>query len=173
MRFGLHAACALGFLLCTTVSVQAAPKLLPPAGEATVVPGGTETILATGLFASKYPEQVGDVETRLVKAIRDGDKLTVTVRFRPLARKGTSEWNDTIYDKKMSEKEWEQHFYLTSGNKKYLILKDGDGKWLAPDELILKTGAGSWSATFPAPPAGQKAVLHMRGLEALGPFTVP
>ena len=163
MRFGSYAAAyALGFLLCATASAQATTP---------VPPAGTETALATGLFASQWPK-IGDIEVRLVKAIRDGDKLTVTVRFRRLD-KGEGFDTDWIYDKQMSAKEWEQNFYLTSGNKKYLILKDADGKWLAPDELKLQNGGGSWSATFPAPPAGEKATLHMRKLEALGPFIVP
>jgi len=162
MRFGSYAAAyALGFLLCATASAQ-------------TTPANTEPALATGLFASQYPNEIGDIETRLVKVIRDGDKLTVTVRFRPLVKSTRRLYiSDTIYDKQMSEKEWEQNFYLTSGNKKYLILKDADGKWLAPDELVLRDGGGSWNATFPAPPAGQKAVLYMRKLEPLGPFTVP
>jgi len=161
MRFGSYAAAyALGCLLCVTASAQTAT---PPAN--------TEPALATGLFASRWPD-MGDIEVRLVKAIRDGDKLTVTVRFRRVDKKQGYD-TETIYDKKMPEKEWEQNFYLTSGNKKYLILKDADGKWLAPDELELKNGGGSWGATFPAPPAGQKAVLHVRKLEPLGPFTVP
>jgi len=163
MRFGSYvAAYALGFLLCSTASAQT---------TAPAAPANTEPALATGLFASAWPN-TGDIEVRLVKVIRDGDKLTVTVRFRRVEKKEGYDI-DLIYDKKMPEKEWEQNFYLTSGNKKYLILKDADGKWLAPDELKLKNGGGSWSATFPAPPAGQKAVLHVRNLEPLGPFTVP
>jgi len=158
MRFGSYAAAyALGCLLCATASAQ-------------TTPANTEPALATGQFALNI--NVGDVQVSLVKVIRDGDKLTVNVRFRPLS-KPTWTYTDTIYDKKMSDKEWERNFYLTSGNKKYLVLKDADGKWLAPEELQLTSGAGSWSATFPAPPSGQKAVLHMLKLEALGPFTVP
>jgi len=163
MRFGSYAAAyALGFLLCATASAQATTP---------AAPANTEPALATGQFASKETN-VGDIQVSLVKVIRDGDKLTVNVRFRPLTA-GGYKYPETIYDEKMSDKEWERNFYLTSGNKKYLVLKDADGKWLAPEKLTLYGGGGSWSATFPAPPSGQNAVLHMLKLEALGPFIVP
>ena len=171
MRFGFHSVYALVFLLCTTVSVQAAPKLLPP--ETTAAPAGTEAVLATGL--TDGDTRVGTLEARLVKAIRDGDRLTVTVRFKPVKDLSKDESRDyeTFYSSAMSENEWKQNFYLISGNKKYLILKDSDEKWLAPRELGLRGGTGSWSAIFPAPPAGQKATLHMSHVEPIGPFIVP
>jgi len=144
MRFGSYvAAYALGFLLCAAASAQ------------TTAPAA----LATGLT------EKGTTEASLVKALRDGDKLTITVRFRPVAKDLSG--SETIYNQGVEE------IYLVSANKKYLILKDGDGKWLAPSYLSLDKGLGSWSAIFPAPPAGQKATLHMKGVEPIGPFVVP
>lgn len=114
----------------------------------------------------------GWAEARLVSAARDGDNLLIRVRF--FASEGVS-GTQNIYSS-VSQNMWENEFYIVSGNKKYLILKDGAGKVLAPTFLTLRAGtpqAGSWSATFPAPPVGERATLHMHGIEPLGPFTVP
>ena len=128
----------------------------------TAASAGTEVVLATALTAK------GNAEARLVKATRDGDKLSVTVRFKRL---DDSSYSDTIYSGDQNK------IYLVSGDKKYLILKDSQGKWLVQDVLSLPSGSGamiSWSTIFAAPPAGQQATLHMDGiLEPLGPFTVP
>jgi len=152
MRFGSYAAaCALGILLCATASAQT---------TAPAAPAGTGAALATGLT------EKGTAEASLVKALRDGDKLTITVRFRPVVKDSPS--FESIYGGGDAKE-----IYLVSANKKYLILKDADEKWLAPHTLNLDKGLGSWSAVFPAPPAGQKATLHMPGVEPLGPFIVP
>lgn len=108
----------------------------------------------------------------LVDVARDGEKLTVKVRFE--AAEGVS-GRETVYSG-LPEEMWKTDFYIVSGDKKYLIMKDGAEKPLAPSSLVLKADApqaGAWNATFPAPPAGAQATLHMLDIEPLGPFTVP
>lgn len=134
----------------------------------TAAPAGAEVVLATGLATSGN----ANAEARLVKAIRDGDTLTVTVRFKKLNKESSS----PLYNSGPSRSPYLGNCYLVSGNKKYFILKDSEGNWLAPSELQLPYGEGSmtsWSASFPAPPAGEKATLHMDMVEPLGPFIVP
>ena len=141
----------------TTASVQT---------TTTTASTATEVVLATGMATPDSAE----AEARLVKATRDGDTLTVTVRFKKL---GEETGSATFYN---GAGIYLENCYLVSGNKKYFILKDSEGKWLAPNELTLpyrSGGTASWSTTFPAPPAGQQATLHMDKVEPLGPFTVP
>lgn len=111
-------------------------------------------------------------EATLADAVRDGDKLRLTVRFK--AAEGAAN-GETVYSG-LTEQSWENDFYLTAGEKKYLILKDANGTPLAPNALRLDPKAlqaGAWTATFPAPPAGEQATLFMLGVEPLGPFSVP
>lgn len=153
----LVAACFSGALLGGTAVAQDAP---PASTEQAPAP------LATSIAAG------GLVEAHLVSAVRDGDNLTVKVRFQTITDEKRSK---TVYST-LSTSNWESDFYIVSGNKKYLILKDSSGVPLAPAALTLDTTnpiAASWSATFPAPPAGQTAMLHILDVEALGPFTVP
>jgi hypothetical protein len=127
----------------------------------------TEVVLATGL-ASKG---TAEAEAHLVKAARDGDKLTVIVRFKGF---NTFSYVESFYSTPTVRNSYLENCYLVSGNKKYFILKDSEGNWLAPSELRLRPGkTTSWSIIFPAPPAGEKATLHMDHVEPLGPFTVP
>jgi len=114
----------------------------------------------------------GWAKAELASAVRDGEKLTVRVRFK--AAEGAS-GRQTVYSA-MSGQMWKTDFYLVSGDKKYLILKDSADEPLAPSSLVLDgkaPQAGAWNATFPAPPAGEQATLHMLNVEPLGPFTVP
>ncbi|PZO67770.1 MAG: hypothetical protein DI498_01945 [Paracoccus denitrificans] len=126
----------------------------------------SDAVLATSLT------NTGMAEASLVSAVRDGDKLTVRVRFK--ATEGQT-GTEVLYSS-MSENSWQTDYYLVAGDKKYLILKDSAGKPLAPSSLSLNASnpmAGSWNATFPAPPAGETAMLHIGNVEPLGPFTVP
>ena len=141
----------------TTTSVQSVQTT-------TIASPPTEVVLATGLASAGTTE----TEASLVKATRDGEKLAVTVRFKG-PDKGSY---DHLY--KDSNNSYLENCYLVSGNKKYFILKDSEGNWLAPRELLLRSRVTtSWGATFPAPPAGEQATLHMDNVEPLGPFTVP
>jgi len=148
----------------TTTSVQSVQTTQTTQTTTTAASAGTEVVLATGLAES-------NVEAHLVKATRDGDKLTVIVRFKKEPNKGFA---GSLY--RESNNSFLENCYLVSGNKKYFILKDSEGNWLAPRELTLPGNSGgitSWSTTFPAPPAGQQATLHIGSVEPLGPFTVP
>ena len=116
----------------------------------------------------------GIAEVELSGIIRDGDKLTLRLRMKPVeAAKRT---NETVYSS-ISDQAWEEEFYLLSGDKKYLLLKDSAGKPLASASLMLSVNdaplAGSWNGTFPAPPAGATATLYLPKIEPIGPFTVP
>lgn len=114
----------------------------------------------------------GWAEAALVGARRDGDSLHVSVRFK--AAEGVS-GNEILYSG-FSTRMWETDFYIVADDKKYLIMKDSSDKPLAPSVLKLSSDepqAGSWSATFPAPPTGAQATLYMLDVEPLGPFTVP
>lgn len=147
-------ACTLGLMLCGNALAQG-----------TGAPASSEP-LATSMMNN------GWAEASLISAKRDGDRLQVSVRFK--ASEGAKD-SEYVYSK-LSPASWETDFYILSENKKYLLMKDSADKPLAPDALLLNASypqAGSWSATFPAPLAGEKATLYIQGLEPLGPFTVP
>jgi hypothetical protein len=123
--------------------------------------------LATGYHSS------GQVTAEVSGAIRDGDKLTVKVRFKN-ATEGDNV-SSTLYSS-MSDKEYENDYYLLAGDKKYLLLKDSEGKPLTPTSVSLfgkGPVVGVWHGVFPAPPKDQKVTLYIKGVEPLGPFAVP
>lgn len=102
-------------------------------------------------------------------ALHDGDALTARVRVT--AVEGAS-GTETVHASLLDES-WERAFHIGSGDRKYLIPKDSAGQLLAPESLVLNRRmplAGSWSAPFPAPPAGQMATLHLPEVEPPGPF---
>ncbi len=105
--------------------------------------------------------------------VADGDKLTVKVHFIN-AKEGGSV-STTLYTA-LSDKDYENDYYLLAGDKKYLLLKDSEGKPLAPASVSLFGNGhvvGVWHGVFPAPPKGQKVTLYIKGVEPLGPFAVP
>ena len=111
-------------------------------------------------------------EARVAGVERDGDKLTVRVRFY---KADGADGSKIIYST-LSTAIWEQELYLVVGDKKYLLLRDSDGSSLATRSLSLDADdlqAGAWYGVFPAPPAGEQAVLHMPQMEPLGPFPIP
>lgn len=123
--------------------------------------------LASGL------DSTGAAIAEVSGVIRDGDRLTVKVRFKPSADGQTV--SNNLYSG-ISDRDYERNFYLVSGDKKYLLLKDSEGVPLAPNFVNLKGKGplvGTWNGVFPAPPAGQKATLFIVGVEPLGPFAVP
>lgn len=151
------AACSAVYLACSAASAQEAAAPVGADGAA---------VLASSLTNS------GLAEANLISVLRDGETITVRVRFK--STEGAS-GREVLYGS-ISAKSWESDFYILSGDKKYLLMKDANGAPLAPSSLQLNMAnpqAGSWSATFPAPPAGQTAILHIGAVEPLGPFTVP
>jgi len=123
--------------------------------------------LATGYHSS------GQATAEVSGVVADGDKLTVKVRFIN-AKEGGSV--STPLYLSLSDEDYENDYYLLAGDKKYLLLKDSEGKPLAPASVSLfGTGhvVGIWHGVFPAPPKGQKVTLYIKGVEPLGPFAVP
>lgn len=115
----------------------------------------------------------GWAEATLAKVDRDGDKMTVRVRFK---KAEDAEGTSKILYGTLSTSIWESDIYVTAGDKKYLLLVDSNKTPLASSDLKLQDGgpqAGAWYGTFPAPPAGEKATLQLPQMEPLGPFTVP
>lgn len=123
--------------------------------------------LATGYHSS------GQATAEVSGVVADGDKLTVKVRFIN-AKEGGSV-STSLY-LSLPDEDYENDYYLLAGDKKYLLLKDSEGKPLAPASVSLfGTGhvVGVWHGVFPAPPKGQKVTLYIKGVEPLGPFAVP
>lgn len=123
--------------------------------------------LATGYHNS------GQAMAEVSAAIRDGDRLTVKVRFK--AAEEGQVVSTTLYTE-LTERNYQNDYYLVAGDKKYLLLKDSEGKPLAPTSVSLYGKGpvvGVWHGVFPAPPAGQKVTLFIEGVEPLGPFAVP
>jgi len=123
--------------------------------------------LATGCASS------GSAIAEVSDAIRDGDRLTVKVRFKSADDEnyGAEQLYAVITDQT-----YEQGIYLVAGDKKDLLIKDSEGVPLAPASLNLRDGGpfrGMWSGVFPAPPAGQKVTLFLPDVEPLGPFALP
>lgn len=115
----------------------------------------------------------GQVIAEISGAIRDGERLTVKVRFKPASEgKNVS----TVLYSTLSDENYQNDYYLVAGDKKYLLLKDSEGKPLTPSSVTLGGKGpvvGVWHGVFPAPPADQKVTLFMKGVEPLGPFAVP
>jgi len=93
----------------------------------------------------------------LIQCRRSGGVLSVKIRFHNTTAAGISFYAlgpNTSYDK----------YYLVAANKKYFILKDTDGTYLAPGanwdcgmpgvcEKLAPGQGTTWWAKFPAPPA--------------------
>jgi hypothetical protein len=128
---------------------------------------------ATGKPLANGYHRSGQVIAEVSGAVRDGKQLTVKVRFKPAAE--GQNVSATLYGQ-LTEQNYQNDYYLVAGDKKYLLLKDSEGKPLAPSSVAL-TGKGPvvgvWHGVFPAPPADQKVTLFIQGVEPLGPFAVP
>lgn len=98
------------------------------------------------------------LEAQVVDAVRQGDVLTIRVRLKPVADKGSI---NTLY----SEPPYES-IYVVAKDKKYMLLKDQSGKLLTSPTLDGRYTAAekgkpfvaSWFGKFPAPPADVKSV---------------
>lgn len=148
-------ACALGAFLTTTGLSRAV-------FAQTQTEAASTALLATGLTDG------GAAEAQVVEAVRNGDILTIKLRFKPL---GASKV-ERIYDS-ISENAYENSFYVLAGNKKYLLLTDSNDKPLTNPNLTIKASkdspiAGSWHGRFPAPPRDVTEVsLTIPGVETL------
>jgi len=129
---------------------------VPPVPE----PGASTPSLAaaasSGVIQSQDTSTSG-VVGELIQCKRSGGVLSVKIRFHNTTSAGISFYAlgpNTSYDK----------YYLAAANKKYFILKDTDGTYLAPAAnwdcgmagVCEKLGPGqgiTWWAKFPAPSA--------------------
>ena len=124
------------------------------------------------IFASGRHAQ-GQILGEIDGLVVDGDRLTVKMTLRP-AQAGEKVSNTNIYPG-MNDAYYEQ-VYLISGDKKYMLLRDSQGKALTPPNLTVSGSGdvvGIWYGMFPNPPAGEDITLFMPALEPMGPFTVP
>ncbi|WP_338879021.1 hypothetical protein WHX56_22150 [Achromobacter veterisilvae] len=129
------AACALGACLA-----------LAAAGQAAFAQADAPTPLATGMI------DTGSAEGQVIEAVRNGDILSIKIRFKPIVPGKT----EMVYTS-ISKNDYENSFYVVAGNKKYLLLKDSNDKPLTNPKLVIRTSkeapiAGSWQGKFPAPP---------------------
>lgn len=118
--------------------------------------------LAVGLINS------GAAEAQVVEAVRDGDILTIKLRFKPLV----SNKIEVLYSS-ISKKDYENDFYVLAGNKKHLLLTDSNNQPLASPKLVITAAAntpnaGTWYGRFPAPPKNITQVsLTIPGVETI------
>jgi hypothetical protein len=95
------------------------------------------------------------ITAEVIQCTRKGDRLTIAIRLR-----NTSNYILQISDVGFS------NFYLTAGDKKYLILNGAGTMSPATGTHTLLIGdAMNWQAKYPAPPADIKNVtFHMGGI---------
>lgn len=145
------AACALG--ACMTLAAL---------GQAAFAQGDAPAPLATGMVDS------GTAEGQVIEAVRNGDILSIKMRFKPIVAGKT----EMVYSA-ITQNDYENSFYVIAGNKKYLLLKDSNDKPLTNPKLLIRTSkdspiAGTWQGKFPAPPKEITEVsLTIPGVETL------
>lgn len=98
------------------------------------------------------------ITAEVIQCARKGDRLTIRIRLR----------NTTSYILKISDAGF-SNFYLTAGDKKYLILNDNGTASPAIKHTLLPASFDGdttiWQAKYPAPPADIKSVtFHMGGI---------
>jgi hypothetical protein len=102
-----------------------------------------------------HATNIAGINAEIVQCTRTGDRLTIGMRLR----------NTTSYILQISDAGF-SNFYLTAGDKKYLIL-NGTGT-MSPaigTHTLLIGDTMIWQAEYPAPPADIKSVaFHMGGL---------
>ncbi len=138
-------------------------------------------LLSLGMLVCVLPsfaavaEQAGVIQTQdattsgivaeLTQCKRSEGVLSIKVRFRNTSSKKI---HLTIYESGATF----EKFYVTAGKKKYFILKDSEGTYLAPagsgaGVLDMDLGPGEsfpWWAKFPAPPVEEKKIGLMTPL---------
>ena len=118
--------------------------------------------LATGITNS------GAAEAQVTEATRNGDILTIKIRFAPLV----PDKMESIYAQ-ITEKDYENSFYVLAGDKKYLLLRDSQDTPLASPQLSIRNTkdspvSGTWYGRFPAPPKDITEVsLTIHGVETI------
>lgn len=118
--------------------------------------------LATGITNS------GAAEAQVIEATRKGDILTIKIRFAPLV----PDKMESIYAQ-ITEKDYENSFYVLAGDKKYLLLRDSQDTPLASPQLSIRNTkdspvSGTWYGRFPAPPKDITEVsLTIHGVETI------
>jgi hypothetical protein len=117
-------------------------------------PGGAQTKVLVS-----QETKVDGVTAEITEAKRKDGVLTIRMRVR----NNGEETKDVPFTYNSTF----DNFYITSGNKKYMILQDSAKARLAAQEdyVKLKKGAGfTWWAKFPAPPPEQKTINFMTPL---------
>jgi len=118
--------------------------------------------LATGITNS------GAAEARVTEAIRNGDILTIKIRFAPIV----PDKMESIYAR-ITDQDYENSFYVLAGDKKYLLLRDSQDTPLASPQLAIRNTkespvSGTWYGRFPAPPKEITEVsLTIHGVETI------
>jgi len=102
-----------------------------------------------------HPSNILGITAEVIQCTRKGDRLTIAIRLH-----NTSNYILQVSDVGFS------NFYLTAGDKKYLILNGAGTMSPATGTHTLLIGdAMSWQAKYPAPPADIKNVtFHMGGI---------
>ena len=136
----------------TTSTPASQPAAAPATPAATPAPAAPAAAPSTAAIQSQDANTAGIVAD-LTECKRGDGVLTVKVRFRNTSGKqvGLQLLLGGGYEK----------YYVTAGNKKYFILKDSEGAYLATQpnsfgNLNADIGPGQswqWWAKFPAPPA--------------------
>ncbi|MDR3096075.1 MAG: hypothetical protein LBV73_03260 [Paraburkholderia sp.] len=149
--------------VCTVLgALLATPGFVGSASAQAQTAAAAAAPLAVGLTAS------GAAEAQVVEAVRDGDILTIKLRFKPLVANQT----ESLYGS-IGKSDYENNFYVLAGNKKHLLLMDSNNQPLASPRLILSTSkdstnAGTWYGRFPAPPKNiTKVSLTIPNVETL------
>ena len=150
----------------TTVSLimAAMAPLASFSQNATQVAG--QTSLASSMVAN------GGTTAELTSVVKSGNRVTIKVRFVEADPEVAGLY--MLYPS-LDDKTYENDFYLLAGDKKYLLLKDSEGKPLAPGKVQLRSSGkirGVWYGTFPAPPDGESVMLFIPNIEPLGPFPI-
>ena len=167
---GSAPATASGAASPVAVAVQAppGPAASDAAAGAAAAPQTAASVLARGLTSD------GRAEAQVVEADRDAGVLTIKIRFVPIGDPAKYD-TQTLYG---SPQDIKDSIFVIAGDRKYVLLKDGDGAPLAPDRLIVEAGGGKplaavWWGKFPAPPKAQAQVaLVLPGVEQIGPIAV-
>ncbi|WP_244495529.1 MULTISPECIES: hypothetical protein [unclassified Ensifer] len=135
--------------------------------------GAVNTAQSQALATSKPPlatgiTDSGAAEAQVTDAIRDGDILTIKIRFAPIV----PDKMESIYAQ-ISDQDYENNFYVLAGDKKYLLLRDSQDTPLASPQLSIRNTkdspvSGTWYGRFPAPPKDITEVsLTIRGVETI------
>ncbi|MBI3669276.1 MAG: hypothetical protein HY237_05800 [Acidobacteria bacterium] len=159
--------CLAGVTPCSQQKSQqpAQPAAAPVAAQPPAAPSATQPAPAATQPAAPVgaPLQTQDtnaagVVAELMECKRKEGVLTIKVRFR---NTGTATAAHNIYDRR----EYGE-YYVTAANKKYFILKDSEGTYLATQAggggyLLANLSGGQafqWWAKYPAPPPEVKKI---------------